>query len=241
MSKMINEFTLTHLQPVFASPRNNAMIVLRIKLRCCMRLDLDHSPLYTFYNMNGLGWEPRQKVDCISSGYFYPVFAFISTRDIPILLGDENNIMSPERDLGACYPRPSPGIVAGLTIFTRCNVLSSPVDRMQLFIVPRSVLVTGTSSGPWHSWHGVTTVSRKCEDVMLSWIRPTPVMSARVTTLHPLVTSANINTNMIQHKILPPCLPNIYIRMCVHQIPVIVSRENVCLDNCLFIYTLPCV
>ena len=140
----------------------------------------------------------------------------------------------------ACYPRPGPGIVAGLTIFTQCNVLSSPADRMQLFIVPRSVLVTGTSSGPWHSWHGVTTVSRKCEDVMLSWIRPTPVMSARVTTLHPLVTSANINTNMIQHKIPLPVSQNIYIRMCVHQIPVIVSRENVCLDNCLFIYTLPC-
>lgn len=108
MSKMINEFTLTHLQPVFASPRNNAMIVLRIKLRCCMRLDLDHSPLYTFYNMNGLGWEPRQKVDCISSGYFYPVFAFISTRDIPILLGDENNILSLEPDLGM-LTSPCPG------------------------------------------------------------------------------------------------------------------------------------
>ena len=56
-----------------------------------MRLDSDHSPLYTFYNMNGLGWEPRQKVDCISSGYFYPVFVIISTRDIPISVsGDES-------------------------------------------------------------------------------------------------------------------------------------------------------
>ena len=89
------------------------------------------------------------------------------------------------------------------------------VDRMQLLIVPRSVMVTRTSSGPWHSWHGVMTVSRECEDVMLSRIRPTPVMSARVTTLHPLVTSANINTNMIQDKILPPFLPKyLYQNVC---------------------------
>ena len=85
------------------------------------------------------------------------------------------------------------------------------VDRMQLLIVPRSVMVTRTS--PWHSWHGVMTVSRECEDVMLSRIRPTPVMSARVTTLHPLVTSAN--TNMIQDKILPPFLPKyLYQNVC---------------------------
>ena len=238
MSKMINEFTLTHLQPVFASPRNNAMIVLRIKLRCCMRLDLDHSPLYTFYNMNGLGWEPRQKVDCISSGYFYPVFAFISTRDIPILLGDENNILSLEPDLGM-LTSPCPGDCCWThNIYpVWCPLLSSArVDRMQLFIVPRSVLVTRTSSGPWHSWHGVTTVSRKCEDVMLSWIRPTPVMSTRVTTLHPLVTSANINTDMIQHKILPPF--QIFISECVSTRFLLLLAGKMFVWTTVFLFTL---
>ena len=160
-----------------------------------MRLDSDHSPLYTFYNMNGLGWEPRQKVDCISSGYFYPVFVIISTRDIPISVsGDESgNILLSLEHIHS-------GIIAGVTIFTQCNVLMLTGCSCSLF----------PGQCWWHgpgSWQGVMTVSRKCEDVMLSRIRPTPVMSARVTTLHPLVTSANINTNMIQDKILPPFLP----------------------------------
>ena len=125
------------------------------------------------------------------------------------------------------------GIIAGVTIFTRCNVLMLTGCSCSLF----------PGQCWWHgpgSWQGVMTVSRKCEDVMLSRIRPTPVMmSARVTTLHPLVTFANTNNTvmMIRYKI--PFSPNIYIRVCVQQIPVIVSRENVCLDNCLFIYTLP--
>ena len=191
-----------------------------------MRLDSDHSPLYTFYNMNGLGWEPRQKVDCISSGYFYPVFVIISTRDIPISVSGDGNILLSLEHINS-------GIIAGVTIFTQCNVLMLTGCSCSLF----------PGQCWWHgpgSWQGVMTVSRKCEDVMLSRIRPTPVMmSARVTTLHPLVTFANTNNTVMMTRYKIPFSPNIYIRVCVQQIPVIVSRENVCLDNCLFIYTLP--
>ena len=85
ISKMINEFTLTHLQPVFNPPKNNTDSSENSGEM--LHAFWFRSALYTFYNMNSLGWEPRQKVDCISSGYFYPVFARLLTRDIPILDG----------------------------------------------------------------------------------------------------------------------------------------------------------
>ena len=242
MSKMINEFTLTHLQPVFAKPRNNAMIVLRIKLRCCMRLDLDHSPLYTFYNMNGLGWEPRQKVDCISSGYFYPVFAFISTRDIPILLGDENNILSLEQDLGM-LTSPCPGDCCWThNIYPVWCPLLSSAPCWQDAAVHCSQVSAGDKDqlGPvtLMTWcHDSVTKVRGCHVVM------NQTDTCDVCSCHNTASSRYICQHQHWHDTTQdtPSLPNIYIRMCVHQIPVIVSRENVCLDNCLFIYTLPCV
>ena len=65
------------------------------------------------------------------------------------------------------------GIIAGVTIFTRCNVLSPDVDRMQLFIVPRSVLVTRPrlvtgchdSVTKVRGCHVVTNQTDTCDDV----------------------------------------------------------------------------
>ena len=191
-----------------------------------MRLDSDHSPLYTFYNMNGLGWEPRQKVDCISSGYFYPVFVIISTRDIPISVsGDESgNILLSLEHIHS-------GIIAGVTIFTRCNVLMLTGCSCSLF----------PGQCWWHgpgSWQGVMTVSRKCEDVMLSRIRPTPVMmSARVTTLHPLVTFANTSTYMMRQD-TPSFSPQIFISECVSNRFLLLLAGKMFVWTTVFLFTL---
>lgn len=113
-------------------------------------------------------------------------------------------------------------------------------DRMQLLIVPRSVLVTRTSSGPWHCHD---TVSRQChESARMSCCHESDRHLWCLLVSQHCILSLHLPTLTWYKKTrysLLPFSPNIYIRMCVHQIPVIVSRENVCLDNCLFIYTLP--
>ena len=158
-----------------------------------MWLDSDHSPPYTFYN--GLGWEPRQKVDCISSGYFYPVFAIISTRDIPISVsGDESiNIIS----LGLTildYGR-------GHNIYPGCNVLVLTECSCSLF----------PGQCRWHgpgSWQGVMTVSRKCEDVMLSRIINRHLWCLLVSQ-HCILSSWHLPTSTLKwgDKIQDPFLP----------------------------------
>ena len=143
----------------------------------------------------------------------------------------------------ACYPRPDPGTVAGLTILTRCNVLSSAQS-----------MLTGCScslfpgqcwwQGPARARDTHDMVSRQChESARMSCCHESDrhlwcllVSQHCILSLHlPTSTLTWYNT-----RYSLSVSPNIYIRMCVHQIPVIVSRENVCLDNCLFIYTLPC-
>ena len=105
---------------------------------------------------------------------------------------------------------------------------------MQLLIVPRSVPVTRTRLVT--GCHDSVTKVRGCHVVTNH--QQTPVMSARVTTLHPLlVTFANINTKM-RRQDTRSLSPQIFISECVSTRFLLLLAGKMFVWTTVFLFTL---